>query len=65
MRTLEKGHPDGEGYNDGNGWKIVDWKDPPHEVLESIYDLLAPFGLEVVQYETWSSWYKFKIEKIK
>lgn len=45
--------------------EIADWKASPHEVLEGVDRQLAEHGLEVVQYDTRSDQYCWRIEKRK
>lgn len=40
----------------------VDWKAPPHVVLEAVDRLLAEEGLEVVMLDTGSDQYEFIVE---
>lgn len=40
----------------------VDWKAPPHVVLEAVDRLLAEEGLEVVMLDTGSDAYEFIVE---
>jgi hypothetical protein len=41
----------------------VDWKDPPHEVLEAVDNELAEHGLEVVMLEGGDDQYRFRVER--
>jgi hypothetical protein len=62
MRTVpmpEGGMPD-EGQE---GTAIVDWKESPHTVLDIVDDLLKPLGLEIIQYDTDTDCYWFRIGK--
>ena len=41
----------------------VDWKEHADTILEIVDDQLAPFGLEIVQYDTHGDYYMWRIEK--
>ncbi len=61
MRTIPM--PDGGIPDDGQeGTAIVDWKESPSDVLDAIDILLKPHDLEIVQYETDSDCYWFRID---
>ena len=66
MRTLP--HSAMEAVRDEDGdldatVRTLDWKAGAGDVLEAVDSLLAPLGLEVVQYDTQSDTYVFRIEK--
>jgi len=64
MKTLTEWNT--ENYDallDDESFEVVDWKEKPGEVLESVDDLLKPFGLEVVMRDAQDDSYHFKILK--
>lgn len=63
MRTIpmpESGEPEADGVKVG----YADWKDTAGTVLDAIDGLLEAHGLEIVQYDTQSDEYIFKVEKM-
>ena len=64
MKTLTEWNT--ENYDallDDESFEVVDWKEKPGEVLESVDDLLKPFGLEVVMRDAQDDSFHFKILK--
>lgn len=66
MRTIERPAE----HMDIADWEALeteyasaDWREAPGNVLDTVDDQLADFGLEVVQIETGSDVYRWKIEK--
>ena len=49
--------------DDDESFAIEDFKAQPNEVLESVDDLLKPFGLEVVMLDAQDDSFRFKILK--
>ena len=46
-------------------FEVVDWKEKPGEVLESVDDLLKPFKLEIVMRDAQDDSFHFKIGRIE
>ena len=64
MKTLtEWNTEDFDKLLDDESFEVVDWKEKPGEVLESVDDLLKPFGLEVVMRDAQDDSFHFKILK--
>jgi hypothetical protein len=47
----------------GIEWSFLNWKDPPHKVLDLIDRLLEKHGLEIGIMESVGSFYEFSIIK--
>lgn len=64
MRIIPMPADDDEFNDDDPAVRLLDWKDTPETVIEAIDDLLKPFGLEVVQFDTKADYHLLKIEKL-
>jgi len=62
MKTLtEWNTKDFDILLDDESFEVVDWKEKPGEVLESVDNILKPFGLEVIMRDAQDDSFHFKI----